>query len=250
MTDADMNERARAFVARARDGLGPTAADAARVRSAIGVALAAGAATAATAATTTARAAAPWGSKLVLVAVTAATAGGAGFWAGHRAGVREARRAPLAAAALTAPALAIAATAAPPPAAAGAAEAPRIPPLPTVPRPHPATGPAPHRPSEASSHAPALDRELAALRAVERALRDHRPGLALALLAALDRDVPSGALAEEREAMTAIARCSLGDAPFGIEPGALFAEHHPGSVYLQRVEQACAAQTERAPSGD
>jgi hypothetical protein len=86
-----------------------------------------------------------------------------------------------------------------------------------------------------------LGAEVRALRAVERALRDGEPGLALALLRELDRAVPDGSLVEEREATAAIARCALGQAPFGVDLGRDFAERHPDSVYLSRVQQGCAA---------
>ncbi|HET6283143.1 MAG TPA: hypothetical protein VFH73_19450 [Polyangia bacterium] len=84
-----------------------------------------------------------------------------------------------------------------------------------------------------------------ALRSVERALRDHQPGMALALLLQLDRTVPSGKLSEEREATAIIARCALGEVPFGIDLPADFAERHPDSVYLRRIEQACEKNSHR-----
>jgi len=92
-----------------------------------------------------------------------------------------------------------------------------------------------------------------ASRAVERALRDREPGLALGLLRELDRAVPGGRLVEERQATAAIARCGTGDVPFGVDLGEEFAGRYPGSVYQARVEEACAARepaTDRAASGD
>ena len=141
----------------------------------------------------------------------------------------------------------------------------RDPPSPPESKIHPRVTPASRR---AASAAPAgagrgdrdrgasLANEVRALRSIERALRDQRPGLALALLAALDREVPGGRLSEEREATSVIAHCALGDGPFGIDLEAEFAERYPSSVYLERVRQSCATgraargQTDRGPSGN
>jgi len=104
--------------------------------------------------------------------------------------------------------------------------------------------------------AASLENEVRALRSVERALRDQRPGLALALLARLDREVPDGRLAEEREATSVIAHCALGDGPLGVDLAGDFAERYPSSAYLGRVRQSCAnghatrGQTDRDAPGD
>jgi hypothetical protein len=87
--------------------------------------------------------------------------------------------------------------------------------------------------------AEALGQEVRALRAVEHALRDDDPRLALAILQQLDRDVPKGKLVEERRATSVIARCSAGAVPFGVDLAADFAGDYPESVYLGRVEQSC-----------
>jgi hypothetical protein len=81
-----------------------------------------------------------------------------------------------------------------------------------------------------------------AVRSIERALRDGEPGFALALLRELDRALPDGRLVEEREALSAIARCQLDEAPLGVSLGDDFAERRPDSVYLRRVQQACRAE--------
>jgi hypothetical protein len=86
--------------------------------------------------------------------------------------------------------------------------------------------------------------EVRAIRSIERALRDGQPGLGLALLRELDRAVPNGRLVEEREALSAIARCASGQAPLGVNLGDDFAERHPDSVYLRRVEGSCGAGAE------
>jgi hypothetical protein len=87
--------------------------------------------------------------------------------------------------------------------------------------------------------AASLDAEVRALRSVERALRDQQPRLALALLRELDAAVPDGKLREEREATSTIARCLAGEVPFDVNLARDFAEHHSGSVYQRRIEQAC-----------
>ncbi|HYQ15375.1 MAG TPA: hypothetical protein VEQ58_06455 [Polyangiaceae bacterium] len=87
------------------------------------------------------------------------------------------------------------------------------------------------------------DAELRALRRVERVLREHNPRLAVALLNELDREVPRGKLAEERDAARSIAACELESAAsVTARTASEFAERHPGSVYLPRVARACAPQ--------
>ena len=268
MADFNGHPDADAVIVRARAALSPTAGDVQRVRMAIDSALAAGAtalAAGAAAATVTKVAtvatvrmagtggpAAPvaWGaSKLSVLALTAGLtallAGGAGYLAGRRAGARQVQAPLLPATVVEIPASAIepagpAATAPIPlasvtgallPSASGSgpASARRIARAPRA-EGGAGTGVAPD---------PSLDQEVRALRSVERALRDRQPGLALALLAALDRDVPGGKLVEEREAMLVIARCAQADAPIRVELEGAFAGRNPGSVYLQRVQQAC-----------
>jgi hypothetical protein len=242
-------------IARARAALSPTAADAQRVRLAIDAALAAGVAATATAAPTArparARPSAPaaWGgSKLSVVALTAGLtallAGSAGYLVGHRAAARQVQAPLLPATVVEIPASAIepaGPTAAAPiplasvmdgvlPAGSSAASARRIG---RAARVEGGVG------AGAGAADSSLDQEVRALRSVERALRDRQPGLALALLAALDRDVPGGKLVEEREAMLVIARCLQTDAPIRVELEGAFAGRYPGSVYLQRVKQVC-----------
>jgi hypothetical protein len=84
-----------------------------------------------------------------------------------------------------------------------------------------------------------LDQEVRALRAVERALRDRQPALAMALLAELDRAIPRGRLVEERQATATIARCAVGDVPFDVDLAEMFADQYPASVYLDRVRRSC-----------
>ena len=222
----------------------PGADAATRVRRRLDARLAAGAGLA------LAGAAGVWPTRLLFAGAVAAAAGAGGFWAGYRAGQRVAPASPASVSASTSRA-----------AAPGFA-----PPVATAP---PAIQPVDHSPPLA---APAVTRrerrgarhgsddvpsregstlaiELRALRNAERALRDGSPGLALAFLQDLDRQVPHGELAEEREATTTLARCARGDQPFDVNLGGEFATRHPTSVYRARVEQAC-ARTDGGAAGD
>jgi hypothetical protein len=243
MSDLDSDELT--LLSRARAGLSPVADAQARVRRLLAGPLAGGSLPANAGARTGGSNPLPartagWGSRLVAAAAIAGVSGAGGYWLGHRAARREA-------AALGQPApppiAHDAPVAGPPPAetpvVAGALPAPDA----------PATRarrsrPVAHDPLPAPS-AELLAREVTALRGIERALRDDQPALALALLGELDRAVPEGKLMEEREATSAIARCALGRIPLGLDLGEDFAESHPDSVYLARVQQACARKAAR-----
>jgi hypothetical protein len=208
----------------------------------MGAALAAGA----TGSLPTAAARVPgWTARLLAAGAIAAASGGIGYWVGHRAGLREA---PLVAQVAPDPS----------PAATSAPLAPSLAPeaqpslAPSVPLAvHHAAGHLSHH--EAAGSAPAAAESLAvevgALRNAERALRDGNPGLALAFLTELDRQVPNGQLTEERDAAATLARCARGDRPIGVNLAADFVERHPASVYRARVEQTCAA-TDSPATGD
>ena len=226
-----------AMVAATRRAWSPDGSDAARVRRALAAAVVAGATPAATTARTP-----RWTTRVLAAGAIAAASGGAGYWAGHRAGLRDAR--PMAPTA--APAPAVVAAAAPSPAVAAPATAPSPPASPhrdaTRSGARAASKPAP-------SPGASLAIEVQALRNAERALRDGQPGLALAFLQELDRQVPHGQLTEERDAAATLAHCARGDRPFGVDLGADFAQRHPTSVYRARVDQAC-AQTDSEATGD
>jgi hypothetical protein len=84
---------------------------------------------------------------------------------------------------------------------------------------------------------------------VERAQRAGNPRLALALLDELDRERPRGKLMEERAAARAVAECQ---STFGARRSELverFKKRYGSSVYLTRVEVAC-AETEQDLVGD
>ncbi len=236
----DNGPKAADVLARAHRDWSPSAADQERVRQAIGAALAIGAPTSMP---TAAPRAHGWATRLLAAGTIAAASGGIGYWAGHRAGLRET---PLATRVAPAPSQA-------------APSAPLVPSL--VPETQPLTPSAPvaaHHGGHMGRHevadsAPAptesLAVEVGALRNAERALGDSNPGLALAFLAELDRQVPNGQLTEERDAAATLARCARGDRPIGVDLAGDFAERHPASVYRARVEQTCAA-TDSPTAGD
>jgi hypothetical protein len=234
-------------LARAQRARSPSAADAARVRRAIGAALAAGGSgTGDNTGVRAASSAAGWASRILLVSAIAGVSAGVGYWAGHRAGLRQAepRRpavssAPATLGEIELPAVPAAETGTPP-----------LAPSPTA-RSHRGAGRTSRHGAEARAPSPteSLAIEVRALRNAERALRDGNPGLALAFLQELDRQVPSGQLAEERDAIATTARCARGDRPFGVSLLDEFVQRHPASVYRARVEQACAA-TDSPATGD
>jgi hypothetical protein len=243
-------------LARAQRARSPSAADAERVRRAIGAALASGGGTGDATGT---RAASPppgWASRILLVGAIAGASAGIGYWAGHRAGLRAAE--PRRLVGSSSPARDTIGEMKLPAVAAAAGDATGTPPFAPLP-----LAPLPLAPSHrdavrnarrvAETQGPSTTESLAievrALRNAERALRDGNPGLALAFLQELDRQVPNGQLAEERDAAATTARCARGDHPFGVNMADEFAQRHPTSVYRARVEQAC-APTDSPATGD
>ena len=228
----DNGRRAADVLAGARRAWSPSVADQERVRRSIGAALPGTAPGHAPAAAPRAG----WGPRLLAVATIAAASGGIGYWAGHRAGLRETPQ-------ITRIAPAPVAVAPTVPLAPVAANEPQ-------PSPPPSSPIAPHRGEHAARHqaessAPAAAESLAievrALRNAERALRDGNPGLALAFLEELDRQVPHGRMTEERDAASTLARCARGDRPIGVDLAGEFIERHPESIHRARVEETCAA---------
>lgn len=227
-------------LARARRAWLPEAGAAARVRCGLDVKLA-------TSATVVSSAAAVW-PRLLLAGAVAAAAGGAGYWAGFRAGqsAGPAARTSIALPRTAVPALVLPVATAPH-AILPAADARPVVSAPALRRdPRGARHGTDDPPSRAGG---SLAIELRAVRNAERALRDGSPGLALAFLNDLDRQVPHGELAEEREATATLARCARREQPFDVNLGDEFTTRHPTSVYRARVEQAC-ARTDGGPSGD
>ena len=242
-------------LARARRAWSPGPADAARVRRGIGAALAAGPASDGGAAPGGPRvsASAPnWTSRLLVAGAIAAASGGSGYWAGHRAGLREARPLPSVASlsptgvpALDPNGPSLSAPSPTSDAPTSAARSLAIPSL--VPSRHGAHAARHESDGPTSPQTESLAIEVRALRNAERALRDGNAGLALAFLQELDRQVPNGQLVEERDAAGTLARCARGDHPFGVNLAAEFTERHPGSVYRARIEQACPATDSSGP---
>jgi hypothetical protein len=103
-------------------------------------------------------------------------------------------------------------------------------------------------PSRAQATFPRAGEELALLRRVERALRTQNPALALALIAELDEHFPDTRLAEERDAARVIATCGVGEGGARIR-AERFSREHGGSVYAERVREACGI-TERSVSSE
>jgi hypothetical protein len=230
------------MLARARRGLSPNADDGARVRAAVNAVLAAGPMGRETA--TDASHGASHGAavrpglasvaKLGLAAAVAAATGVGGYWLGFEAGVaareeraalRVAERAPL-------PTNTAPETVAPrsPPAVVREVEAARPARV--------ASGSAPRAPTIAAPEESPLELETRLLGRVERSLRERNPLLALGLLGELDREVPGGQLAEERQAARVMAHCALGSES-AAKQARDFAKRHAGSAYLPRIEQAC-----------
>lgn len=250
MTDESEPEL-RDLVRRARAGLGPSAADAARVRAGVATVLAGRASDAlgrkgdGSGESTSLRTLV----KLGLVAAVAAAAGAGGYVFGYRAGMNERERARL-----SEPTAVIQLPVRPAVETSGTAEAPAldVAPLPVseqpaaAPSPHPArsnTTSAPQPSAPAAQGAPtgesSLELEARLLARVERALRDKNPRLALGLLGELDREVPGGELEEERAAGRVMAHCMLGT-PYATKLATNFASRHPTSAYAARIADACA----------
>jgi hypothetical protein len=84
-----------------------------------------------------------------------------------------------------------------------------------------------------------INSEVAVLKRAREALRLGHPAQALQALAEYDRLFASGALAEERQAMAAIALCRLQPGPASRAQGEAFIRSAPASPLLERVRAAC-----------
>lgn len=257
------------LLARARREFSPTAGDAARVRRAIGAAIAAGSANGEAGPSTThsasdwlrlpASGVGGWPSRLLVAGAIAAAGVGAGYWAGHRAGLREASTTRSALGPSAGPSDRLVDRPSPgtlTPVSTAAAAPSRLD-APSIEAPAPSGDPPASvfrrnlagqtAQTAPPSAAESLEIEVRALRNIQRALRDGNPGLALAFLQDLDRAVPHGQLTEERTATAALARCARGDVPFGVNLAEDFTNRYPDSVYRERVEQACAPTDSTGP---
>ncbi len=101
-------------------------------------------------------------------------------------------------------------------------------------------GPRPVEPSPASSGA-SLRAELELISAVQAALRDGRPALALELVDRHAALYPRGQLETERLAAEAIAACQSGNEARGRRAALLFLQRDPASALAARVRSACPA---------
>jgi len=243
--------KASEVLARVRRSWSPDPDAAGRVRLGIEAKLRAAAAT-------PAPGAARWSGRILLAGAVALVAGGSGYWAGFSAG----RRSPSPPLVRTLPTAPAGSWRSEPPAAPAVAATVAVPGRAVIAAPASFAAAGSRREARVARHAPqaqspgqhgsqdgSLAAELRAVRGAERALRDGRPGLALALLQDLDRQVPHGQLTEEREATATLARCASDDQPFDVNLGEQFTARHPNSVYRARVEQVC-ARTDGAAPGD
>ncbi len=248
MNDAP-DELERAVLGAARRGLSPTGADQVRVRSAVGMALDAGAASPDESAVPPAfePAAAPFGSAIAKLAALLAVAAGtaaAGYHYGYEAGRRNVTETRSAVAVAT-----VTASAASRPSEGVAPAAPQAEPRAADVAKVLRSRPAPSSPPSASVEDPKLQEETRLLTRVERALRDDNPRLALGLLGELDRAVPGGQFVEERHAARVMGHCELGTETAG-KLFAAFAARYPASAYLGRARETCAPfLTQRSATG-
>jgi len=84
-----------------------------------------------------------------------------------------------------------------------------------------------------------INAEVAVLKRAREALRLGHPAQALRALAEYDRLFGRGALAEERQAMAAIAFCQVKPGPAAQEQAEAFVRSAPASPLLERVRAAC-----------
>jgi hypothetical protein len=228
------------MLTRARRAMSPTAADAERVLTTVAALVASGAPTATPGSTPAAALGVRTGllRKLLVGLVIAGMSGSIGYVAGLRNAQSSRPLAPIAVAAPLAEApkgsnpmrekQAEQPVAPESPAAAATRKR-----SPVVLRP-----PAEQAPQAAPEEKPSLAEELAAVKRIERALRNGEPNVALELLDELDQRVPDGVLGEERLAASMMARCAMG---LGTRRALRyeFANRYPGSAYLERVARAC-----------
>ncbi|HTQ02404.1 MAG TPA: hypothetical protein VMI54_01060 [Polyangiaceae bacterium] len=232
-TDPELSD----LLGRARAGLGPTAADASRVRAAVDAAVAGGSrASNARTGSGGGSAGLHWLRWVGLAAAVAGAGAGALGYARYRAAAeRERARLSEPTAVLQIPvqrATEPPASAAPPLIELSAPE-----PAPQASAPAASTASAPAA-RAASSGESSLELEARLLARVERALRDGDPRTALGVLDELERKVPGGALAEERAAGRVLAECELGTAR-AAKLASDFTARHAHSAYAARIADAC-----------
>lgn len=85
-----------------------------------------------------------------------------------------------------------------------------------------------------------LGEEVWLLKQADQALRGHQPEVALKQLNELAARAPNGTLMQEREAIRALAQCSMNQAEPARSAGYRFLEQYPTSIYAARIRVACA----------
>jgi signal transduction histidine kinase len=230
---SDLERQARAIVEAGRDADAPSAADHDRIKRAVLFQIAAGGAVLSTAAATTLSV----GTKVGLVVLAATIVGGGAVGLHHMRGAK-----PPAAAhqhvvrKATTPALA--------PVAAPAVEVEESPAPPAsedrARKPERLRRPilSPTRVAPASDQ-DRLSEEVAVLRRAREELRMGRPRTALATLDEYDRRFGAGALAEERQAIAAIAACLATPGAAAKAQAEAFMRRAPRSPLRDRVREAC-----------
>jgi hypothetical protein len=240
MTDQD--PELRQLLARAREGMSPTADDAERVHALLSSALTPSAESERQPAVSAARA-------LRLTRLRWLALGlGLGAVAGYALGQRPVLHTVVASPTLPAQGQQTAASPAVPERApappAGAAERPSSEASPRVASRARSLDSDAGRPTKAprrqEPHERAGADEVALMQRVNRALARGEAAWALALLRQLDLEVPQGRLLEERAAGGVIARCLL-DPRVGAVELARYTQQYPSSVHLARVSQVCTA---------
>jgi len=243
-------EEAEAWLQQARRSLAPNLADRARVRVALGSALAAPLPS--SAATRLGNVGRILARRLPALALVGVVAGGAGYWLGYHAAsqTRPARvsepqlqRAARTPAALVPPPAAQAQA----PAAVGDRQEPRDSGARTgsgsMRRADPNAPPDPRSTLGEQLPEVQLDEELRTLRRAEHAQREGNPRLALVLLEELSQSTRGGKLLEEREAEAVVARCAL-EPEQATALRSAFERTHPASVYLERIKHSCGSGAE------
>ena len=119
-----------------------------------------------------------------------------------------------------------------------------------VPARHDAHGARHESENRTPSQTESLAIEVRALRNAERALRDGNPGLALAFLQELDRQVPNGQLAEERDAAGTARPLRPRRPPVRREPGGGVHRASPREASTARASSRPARATDSPPPGD
>jgi outer membrane protein assembly factor BamD (BamD/ComL family) len=80
---------------------------------------------------------------------------------------------------------------------------------------------------------------VASLQRAQSELKNGHPLQALLLLDELDQNYPSEVLLEERSAVRVHAQCAASRSPSSVVAARSFVRANPGSLYADRIRQAC-----------